>query len=108
MNPIPDRTFPFGNPGSPPYATPMPTKQQILDLHFMDARCKLIDLAAFLDRVERHEGEADFRFAALKKAIPILLSEQPSRAKAVLDALSDETTEPLERATIQGAFGAPR
>jgi len=86
----------------------MPTKQQILDLHFMDARCKLIDLAAFLDRVERHEGEADFRFDALKKAIPILLCEKPSRAKAVLDALSDETTVPIERATIQGAFGAPR
>ena len=60
----------------------MPTKQQILDLHFMDARCKLIDLAAFLDRVERHEGEPDFRLAALKKALPILLSTEPGRAKA--------------------------
>ena len=27
------------------------TRQQILDLYFMDARAKLIDLAAFLDRV---------------------------------------------------------
>ena len=86
----------------------MPTKQQILDLHFMDARCKLIDLAAFLDRVERHEGEADFRFTALQRAIPLLLSDLPSRAKAILDLLSDESTEPIERATIQGAFGAPR
>ncbi len=86
----------------------MPTKQQILDLHFMDARCKLIDLAAFLDRVERHEGEADFRFEALKKALPILLSTQPGRAKAILDSLSDESTEPIEKATLQGAFGAPR
>lgn len=108
MNPLVEITFPFGNRGRPPYVQPMPTKQQILDLHFMDARCKLIDLAAFLDRVERHEGEVDFRFTALKKAIPILLSEQPSRAKTILDALSDETTEPIERATIQGAFGAPR
>lgn len=86
----------------------MPTKQQILDLHFMDARCKLIDLAAFLDRVERHEGEADFRFEAFKKALPILLSTQPGRAKAILDFLSDESTEPIEKATLQGAFGAPR
>lgn len=86
----------------------MPTKQQILDLHFMDARCKLIDLAAFLDRVERHEGEADFRFEALQKALPILLSLQPGRAKAILDSLSDESTEPIEKATLQGAFGAPR
>lgn len=86
----------------------MPTKQQILDLHFMDARCKLIDLAAFLDRIERHEGEEDFRIIALRKALPILLSAEPSRAKAVLDALSDETVDPIDRATIQGAFGAPR
>lgn len=86
----------------------MPTKQQILDLHFMDARCKLIDLAAFLDRVERHPGEADFRFEALRSALPILLSDRPDRARAVLDSLSDSSVEPLERATLQGAFGAPR
>lgn len=86
----------------------MPTKQDILDLHFMDARWKLIDLAAFLDRLERHPGEADFRFEGLKKALPILLSDQPGRARAVLEALSDPTTEPAARATLQGAFGAPQ
>lgn len=86
----------------------MPTKQEILDLHFMDARFKLIDLAAFLDRVERHEGEADFRLSALKAAIPLLLSADTGRAKAVLDALSDPSTEPIEKATTQGASGAPR
>jgi Mg/Co/Ni transporter MgtE len=86
----------------------MPTKKDILDLHFMDARYKLIDIAAFLDRIERHEGETDFRFDGLKKAIPILLSNEPNRAKAVLEALSDHSTEPAERATMQGAFGAPQ
>ena len=86
----------------------MPTKKDILDLHFMDARCKLIDLAAFLDRVERHPGEVDFRFEGLKKALPILLSDQPGRAKAVLESLSDHSTAPAEKATFQGAFGAPQ
>lgn len=86
----------------------MPTKRDILDLHFMDARCKLIDLAAFLDRVERHEGDADFRLDAFRQALPILLSEKPDRARAVLEALSDPSAEPIEAATIQGAFGAPR
>lgn len=84
----------------------MPTKKDILDLHFMDARCKLIDLAAFLDRVERHDGEADFRLDAFKKAIPILLSEQPDRAKAVLESFSDHSTEPAATAHTQGASGA--
>lgn len=86
----------------------MPSKKDILDLHFMDARYKLIDIAAFLDRIERHEGEADFRFEGLKKALPILLSGEPGRAKAVLEALSDHSTEPDEKATMQGAFGAPQ
>ena len=86
----------------------MPSKKDILDLHFMDARYKLIDLAAFLDRVERHPGEADFRLAGLKKALPILLSDQPGRAKAVLEALSDHSTEPVDAATIQFAYGAPQ
>ncbi len=86
----------------------MPSKKDIIDLHFMDARCKLIDIAAFLDRVERHSGEADYRFEALKGALPILLSDRPNRAKAVLEMLSDHSTQPAESATIQGAFGAPQ
>ena len=86
----------------------MPTKQDLLDLQFMDARCKLIDLAAFLDRIERHPGEADFRFEAFKRVLPLLLSEKPGRARAVLEALSDPTAEPAPAATLQGAFGAPR
>lgn len=86
----------------------MPTKQDILDLHFMDARCKLIDLAAFLDRVERHEGEADFRLDAFRKALPILLSEQPERARAVLESFSDPSREPAPSASFQGATGAPQ
>jgi hypothetical protein len=85
----------------------MPSKKELLDLHFMDARCKLIDLAAFLDRLERHPGEADFRFEGFKKALPILLSGQPNRAKAVLESLSDHSTEPADKASFQGAFGAP-
>lgn len=85
----------------------MPSKQELLDLQFMGARCQLIDLAAFLDRIDRHDGDADFRHNALIRAIPILLENRPDRAKAVLEALSDHSTEPAAKATIQGAFGAP-
>jgi hypothetical protein len=37
------------------------TRDEALNLYFLDARSKLIDLAAFLDRVERCPGEDDFR-----------------------------------------------
>jgi hypothetical protein len=85
----------------------MPDKKKIADLHFMDARCKLIDLAAFLDRVDRHAGDSDYREQALRAALPILLENRPDRAKAVLDFLSDDSTDLLTSAPFQGAFGAP-
>lgn len=84
----------------------MPTKKELLDLQFIEARHKLLDLAAFLDRIDRHPGEADFRVEALKDALGILLSDRPDRARAVLEALSDPTQEPIPKAVIQGASGA--
>lgn len=85
----------------------MLNKKELLDLQFIDARARLIDLAAFLDRLDRHEGEADVRLKYFKAAIPILLEERPERAKAVLEAFSDMTTELTETAPFQGATGAP-
>ena len=82
------------------------TRQQVLDLYFMDARCKLIELAAFFDRVDRASGEADFRDAALRHALEALSSGEPSRAKQVLLALSDPTEEPIAAAPGKGACGA--
>jgi hypothetical protein len=82
------------------------TRQQVLDLYFMDARCKLIELAAFLDRLDRSEGEPDFRFEAFREALAALASAPAERAKAVLMSLSDPTLEPLDSAPGKGACGA--
>ena len=82
------------------------TRQQVLDLYFMENRAKLIDLAAFLDRVDRASGEADFRLDAFKQALRELSGGQPERAKKVLLALSDPTAEPIEKAPGKGAVGA--
>ena len=89
------------------YLGPMPSKEDILDLYFMDARHKLIDIAAFLDRVDRHDGNTDFRYDGFHEAIDAMLAPgDVPRAQAVLEALSDHSTEPIPKATIQGAFGA--
>lgn len=82
------------------------TRQQVLDLYFMDARCKLIELAAFLDRMDRSDGEPDFRLPAFREALSVLSNAPSERAKAVLMALSDPTLEPLEAAPGKGACGA--
>ncbi len=81
-------------------------RQQVLDLYFLEARSKLLELAAFLDRVDRAPGEGDFRIAALREAINVLQSNQPDRAEKVLLALSDPTMEPLPQAPGKGAVGA--
>ena len=82
------------------------TRQQVLDLYFMENRAKLIDVAAFLDRVDRASGEADFRLAAIREAMKALSSEKAERARKVLLSLSDPTTEPIEKAPGKGAVGA--
>jgi len=73
----------------------------------MDARIKLIDIAAFLDRLDRHEQADDYRVKALKGALGEVVKEESGRAARVLNLLSDRSEEPIEAATIQGAFGAP-
>lgn len=85
----------------------MLNKKELLDLQFIDARARVIDIAAFLDRLDRHEGEPDVRLKYFKAALPILLEERPDRAKAVLELFSDHTAEISETAPFQGATGAP-
>ncbi len=83
-----------------------PATVNLVDLGFMDSRSKLIDLAAFLDRVQRAGQEGDFRVQALKNAIQLLSLNEPKRAQEVLLSFSDPSTEPIEKATTQGAIGA--
>lgn len=82
------------------------TRQEVLDLYFMEARSKLIDLAAFMDRVERSTGNEDFRMSAFREALQELDKGNADRAKRVLLSLSDPSSEPIERATGKGAIGA--
>lgn len=82
------------------------TRQQVLDLYFMDARSKLIDLAAFIDRCDRAQGEDDFRMKSLRQATALLHQNKPCKAKAVLLAFSDPTTDAVAHAGTKGACGA--
>ncbi|MGZ8900163.1 MAG: hypothetical protein ACXW3Z_08715 [Limisphaerales bacterium] len=81
------------------------TRQQVLDLYFMDARCKLIEIAAFMDRIDRATGNDDFRMTEFRKALRSL-DAKSDRAEKVLLALSDPTAEPIPAATTKAACGA--
>ncbi len=75
-----------------------------MDLYFMDARAKLIDIAAFMDRVERDGFAEDFRYKAFKDALSALESE--NRTQEVLLSFSDPTEELIPAATTKAACGA--
>ncbi len=82
----------------------------MLELYFIENRARLLDLASFLDRIDRyHESEAarnDFRYRSLQKALAVLLEAKPNRTKTIQRIFSDPTTEPIESAVGLKAFGA--
>jgi hypothetical protein len=84
----------------------MLTREQVLDLYYLPARHQLVEIAAFLDRVDRGAGDADFRWHAFRHALALLAAEEPGRAERVLRALSDPTLEPVAAASGKGAVGA--
>lgn len=84
-------------------------RSRVVELYFMEHRAKLIDIAAFLDRLDRSEddlGGEDFRVAAFREAVRILLEDRPDRARRVLEHFSDPTTEAIPAAGVKGAAGA--
>lgn len=88
------------------------SRSEVIEMYFLEHRAKLLDIAAFLDRIDRaapsgsSDEREDFRIAAMKRAISILLDEKPQRAKRVQEAFSDHSTEPIEKAPGKGASGA--
>ncbi len=56
-----------------------------LDRHFLETRCKIIEIAANLDRIDRGDGGAgvrsDPRLAKIKEALRALLDEGGGRAE---------------------------
>ena len=58
-----------------------------LDAYFLEARCKLLDLAAILDRIERGPDavrvSADPRLEKIRQAVSLLLKTGGNRAEAI-------------------------
>ena len=80
-----------------------------VDRYFLEHRAKVLDIAAFLDRLDRCESvKDDFRIDALRSCIQVLLEENDGRSEKILNILSDLSKEPIEAASEQGACGAPR
>jgi len=73
----------------------------------------MVELAAYLDRVERaasgEDRNRDFLIEALVSALAMLVDGKGNRTQRVLERLSDPTIEPLVSAAgMKGADGAYR
>jgi hypothetical protein len=91
-----------------PTASPL-SPAQLVDEYFIENRNRLLELAAFLDRVDRSGGAAardDFRMQAFREALAIVAGAGPDRLLEVQLLLSDPTTEPLPALDRKGAVGA--
>ena len=70
---------------------PMPAAKT-LDAYFLEARSKLLDLAAILDRIDRgiaaDAATNDVRYSQLRQALTILNRHEPGRAEQVQQLLS--------------------
>lgn len=90
-------------------ATCPAARSRVIDLYFMEHRAKVLDVAAFLDRLDRAKddiGREDFRVRGLREAIAILLDGRGERTRRILDHFSDPTEEPIASAAgMKGAFG---
>ncbi|MCZ6836512.1 MAG: hypothetical protein O7G85_12120 [Planctomycetota bacterium] len=91
----------------PDASCPM-TYEQAIEAYFMEHRAKLIDVAAFLDRLERtsENKSDDFRMIAFRSALEVLGDGEPDRARRLLELFSDFSTEPIDTAPMKGALGA--
>ena len=84
-------------------------RRQLVDEYFIENRTKILDIAAFLDRVDRAEdqdGGLDFRIAAFQRALAALITPGESRVLAAQMIFSDPTTQPLEKLDQKSARGA--
>jgi hypothetical protein len=59
--------------------------KQVLDREFLEIRCKILEIAAALDRQDRADGfvDSDPRVRSLREALQVLLSDGPNRAELV-------------------------
>ena len=90
--------------------TPSPlTPTQLVDEYFIENRNRLIEIAAFLDRLDRADPavtDQDFRMRAFTDALAVLGTTSSSRVAEIQMLLSDPRTDPLPALDRKGAVGA--
>lgn len=90
-----------------PHPSPL-TGGELVDEYFIENRTRLLEIAAFLDRLDRADPAVsgrDFRVQAFLEAVHALTGDG-DRLTRIQRILSDPTTGPLEQLDRKSALGA--
>ena len=85
------------------------TQRRLIEEYFMEHRNQVLEIAAFLDRLDRSpedDAKDDFRLRALREAIGVLGAGRPEKVMEVQMLLSDTDTALLEELDRKAAYGA--
>jgi hypothetical protein len=91
------------------------TARELVDEYFIENRTRVLEIAAFLDRLDRADASyatGDFRMKAFADALQVLqyVEGTPagggSRLDRIQHLLSDPRTEPLDALDRKSALGA--
>jgi len=86
------------------------SRRQLIDEYFIENRTRILDIAAFLDRLDRAGADSnpqDFRMEAMERALGILTCVNESRVMQIQMIFSDPTEEPkaaLDQKSAKGAY----
>lgn len=89
--------------------TPSLTGKEIVDEYFVENRTRVLEIAAFLDRLDRVDNSYpghDFRMKAFSETLAILAGASGDRVTQIQMLLSDPTAEPLPSLDRKSALGA--
>ena len=94
----------------PASALPSPKSgREVVDEYFIENRTRLLEIAAYLDRLDRADNaapESDFRMRAFREGLQVLSEGSFPRVERIQIIFSDPTTEPLEALDTKSARGA--
>lgn len=85
------------------------TQRELIGRYFMEHRVQILDLAGFLDRLERAselDAEDDFRMRSVREAIAVLDDGEGDRVRRVQMVFSDPDTTLLASPDRKSALGA--
>ena len=86
------------------------TTNQIIDEYFIENRTRILDLAAYLDRLMRsadsQPAAGDFRMQAFEQALRILSSNEPNKVDQIQLVFSDPAIELKAQLDTKSATGA--